>query len=477
MPLHFLLSPTFQQKKIQLHKEAYHHSIEDMRSDIQAGFDSKYLGEFFLSEIKSIVFEKNLDQYNFLNFYWTTLIEKVITISQIHEECDTEDEYEIKELEEEAFNFWNQSEYAQSFSEFLAEGEDVISASHSLTTLLENQIMAFFHLHVSSRKSEMSGALPYTVLSELGDCPDWIKIGPSLLSAHLEKTSDLFPTVVINNVSDHCIDVEIDGDTYEVPLVDETSKLVVDGHPLYVSYSCKKGLSLASNISGNIKRALDIISKANPHLFKTFFNFTHTIIPVDEPGIVSYSMQELPGISCINLFERDFLDLIDDLLHENGHHYLNTLLNTEELIVENAEIQFYSPWREAPRPIRGIYHATFTFYWALQLFCDLKKYLQEQAPQLFTAQEIIKINKRICEEFLMLSFCQADLFKARDLELVSVAGYDLISEVFSLVDEKKACFEDANQFLKNHSPEHCAEIDHLKNTLIQKRKEFGHLSS
>jgi len=82
-------------------------------------------------------------------------------------------------------------------------------------------------------------------------------------------------------------------------------------------------------------------------------------------------MQSLPGYSSLNMFDRDQIDLMDDLLHENGHHYLNTFLNHQDLINEDDDKIYYSPWRKALRPVRGIYHATFTFFWALELFYQL----------------------------------------------------------------------------------------------------------
>ncbi|EQC52563.1 hypothetical protein [Bacteriovorax sp. DB6_IX] len=70
------------------------------------------------------------------------------------------------------------------------------------------------------------------------------------------------------------------------------------------------------HFKSKIELALSIIKEANPALYTTFINFTKVIIPINEKGIVSYSMQSLPGFSSINTFERDFLDLLDDLLHE-----------------------------------------------------------------------------------------------------------------------------------------------------------------
>ena len=53
---------------------------------------------------------------------------------------------------------------------------------------------------------------------------------------------------------------------------------------------------------------------------------TSRIIPLNAKGVVSFSYRHRPGLSFINCFDRDNLDLIDDLIHENSHHHLNLLL-------------------------------------------------------------------------------------------------------------------------------------------------------
>jgi len=199
--------------------------------------------------------------------------------------------------------------------------------------------------------------------------------------------------------------------------------------------------------------------------YKTFFNFTHTILPVDEPGVVSYSLQNLPGYSCINLFERDFIDLMDDLIHENGHHFLNSYLNFSELINEDNEKIYYSPWRNSLRPIRGIYHACFTFFWALHLFGNLFRNIEKL--DFLSSAEKEKVASRFVEEFLMLNYCVPDLKHAFKYKKINPEGMKLIRLIYSEIKPFKKDLNAAFKFSGDKS-----KLISLKLDLEEKRKKY-----
>src|SRR4029079_384428 len=70
---------------------------------------------------------------------------------------------------------------------------------------------------------------------------------------------------------------------------------------------------------------------------------TSRVVPLKAPGVVSFSYRHRPGLSFINCFDRDNLDLIDDLIHENSHHHLNLLLRKHVLYHGDRNQQiFYS---------------------------------------------------------------------------------------------------------------------------------------
>jgi HEXXH motif-containing protein len=118
-----------------------------------------------------------------------------------------------------------------------------------------------------------------------------------------------------------------------------------------------------------IKQAWEIVQEAWPEGQEILALLTARIIPFKAKGVVSFSYRHRPGLSFINCFDRDNLDLIDDLIHENSHHHLNLLLRKHVMYHGDRNQQiFYSPWRRSLRPVRGILHAAFTFTMGAMLF-------------------------------------------------------------------------------------------------------------
>jgi HEXXH motif-containing protein len=118
-----------------------------------------------------------------------------------------------------------------------------------------------------------------------------------------------------------------------------------------------------------IAQAWQTIQLAWPDGHEILALLTSRVIPLQAKGVVSFSYRHRPGLSFINCFDRDNLDLIDDLIHENSHHHLNLLLRKYVMYRGDHNQQiFYSPWRRSLRPFRGILHATFTFTMGALLF-------------------------------------------------------------------------------------------------------------
>src|SRR5262245_15355187 len=118
-----------------------------------------------------------------------------------------------------------------------------------------------------------------------------------------------------------------------------------------------------------IGQAWTTIQEAWPEGEEVLALLTTRIVPLQAKGVVSFSYRHRPGLSFINCYDRDNLDLIDDLIHENSHHHLNLLLRKHVMYHGDHNQQiFYSPWRRSLRPLRGILHATFTFTMGAMLF-------------------------------------------------------------------------------------------------------------
>lgn len=208
-----------------------------------------------------------------------------------------------------------------------------------------------------------------------------------------------------------------------------------------------------SGVAERIRRALTAIEEAWPEGYQNLTLLTARIIPLQATGVVSYSYRHRPGLSFINLFDRDQLDLSDDLIHENSHHHLNLLLRKFRLLKgDHTEEIFYSPWRRSLRPIRGILHATFTFTMGAMLFERLSARQAAGAKRegqsarsetrgargeaMLTEREILRARFRCLEEVASVRYSIQDLeYADRCLGWLTDSGRRLVRQLAEAVDK------------------------------------------
>lgn len=474
-----LFSPLSHKKlKVNVEKN-YHEFIEDIRADFKSGFSTDIVDPQFLDQLNDIVHDVAFDQYSPLKFYWMNLLDNLIYLVQLHEEIlnaetfnDTNEDF--SPIEDELFTLWKESEFAEQFLEILNDGLPILETSDQLLPLLENQIISFYVLHINQYQQEFDDALIYQAVPELGEFEKRLYLSENHHIVDLQKTPDSFPSLPLKAFRPENLElyIEVKEDDVKNKIKLNAPSVEVEDLSLFVLPSCEAGIKKQKEFVGNIEVALKRIKIAAPHLFDVFKSFTHTIVPMKDAGIVSYSMQSLPGFSSINMFDRDQIDLMDDLLHENGHHYLNTYLNHLDLIIEDEDLIYFSPWRKALRPIRGIYHATFTFYWALELFGNLIKDLDNKKLG-FTKDEKIKIQRRFLEEYYMLDYCWADLNSAFKSKKITKAGFELISDIYKRIHAMKKQVSEIEKNLEVISTAASKEVRELKTQLENERNHYN----
>ena len=158
-----------------------------------------------------------------------------------------------------------------------------------------------------------------------------------------------------------------------------------------------------------IKKAFQILKTAWPYGAEIVSILTDRIHILQSKNLVSFSHFDEPGISYINVIDRELLDTVDDLVHENAHHHLNLILKKYRLVKDLPEDPvFFSPWRRTLRPIYGIFHAVFTFTFGMELFYNIL--LERESLQgLLKKGDIEKAAFRFLEEGLNLQYSFADL--------------------------------------------------------------------
>lgn len=186
-----------------------------------------------------------------------------------------------------------------------------------------------------------------------------------------------------------------------------------------------------------IARAWGTIQQAWPEGHAVLKLLTSRIIPLKAKGVVSFSYRHRPGLSFINCFDRDNLDLIDDLIHENSHHHLNLLLRKHVMYHGDRNQQiFYSPWRRSLRPVRGILHATFTFTMGALLFerlsswAETKQGMKQWKAAGLTQRDLMRARFRCLEEIESVRYSIQDLdYAGRHLKWITGSGARLVRQL------------------------------------------------
>jgi HEXXH motif-containing protein len=192
-----------------------------------------------------------------------------------------------------------------------------------------------------------------------------------------------------------------------------------------------------------ISRAWRTIREAWPEGHELLSMLTSRIVPLKAKGVVSFSYRHRPGLSFINCFDRDNLDLIDDLIHENSHHHLNLLLRKYVVYHGDHNQQiFYSPWRKSLRPLRGILHATFTFTVGAMLFERLSSWASGRGGVArwkksgLTRRDLQRARFRCLEEVESVRYSLQDLHYAdHHLGWLTGSGRHLVGQLAEAIDK------------------------------------------
>ena len=443
------LSPIFKKHQNNL-VESYSQFLGELREDIEEGHQSDTLSLEFQEEFKIIISNSVLDEYDPLKFYWLNLIDRLIELIEVFEEGHIESTGEL-------IAAFSDSDLLGFVVEQLESGNEAEVVMEQVLELQEIQIISFFHLHLSQEDWIPEGPVGYRLVSELGEGSGHLFLGKN-------KAHFFISEFVNENIIPICSYSPQKGEI-QIFHNQEVKKLSITEAPMLRidDILCLPGIknkshNLSTEHFEKLQWAYNTIKNTLPELYSFLNKFTSTVIPLYQEELVSFSMEVLPSYSSINMDNRDRIDLIDDLLHENGHHFLNFLLEgEEEIIFEDDDKIFYSPWRKSLRPIRGIFHGMATFYWAYRVFKELS-FLQD-IESFFTSEEISKIYFRFLEESILLKYCYLECNRAFKLEKISPFGMEIINTIYEEIKEDKKLEEAINCKLK---PELIEELNRIE---------------
>jgi len=192
-----------------------------------------------------------------------------------------------------------------------------------------------------------------------------------------------------------------------------------------------------------IKQAWRVVEDVWPEGREVLSLLTTRIIPLKAKGVVSFSYRHRPGLSFINCFDRDNLDLIDDVIHENSHHHLNLLLRKQILYHGDRNQQiFYSPWRRSLRPLRGILHAAFTFTMGALLFERLSAWASGRGGSArwtqagLASRDLQRARFRCLEEVESVRYSIQDLeYADRHLKWLTGSGQRMVRQLEETIEQ------------------------------------------
>ena len=226
-----------------------------------------------------------------------------------------------------------------------------------------------------------------------------------------------------------------------------------------------------------IARAWQTIQLAWPEGHDVLTLLTSRIVPLQAKGVVSFSYRHRPGLSFINCFDRDNLDLIDDLIHENSHHHLNLLLRKYVMYYGDHNQQiFYSPWRRSLRPLRGILHATFTFTMGALLFQRLSSWASGRNGAArwkkagLTKLDLHRARVRCLEEVESVRYSLRDLHYAdHHLGWLTGSGRRLVGQLTEAIEQVECESERFKREVERSTfgqalRKHVKELQHARQT-------------
>jgi hypothetical protein len=230
------------------------------------------------------------------------------------------------------------------------------------------------------------------------------------------------------------------GSTLASPAPILARRRLIPGSPILLAPALRPGprrMGVGNDVPGldrRLARALRLARLAWPEAHRDVVARTAMVVPVREPGLVSYSLAARPGISFINVHGKRILALADDLVHENAHHLLHDVQESVRLLApgpDTEEVQaFASPWRGALRPLHGILHGTFTFLFRAELFIRIAE-AHARWPRviepLLGKDGVVFVCREIGREIALLRRGLADLRSAAAQRLVTPAGRSFVA--------------------------------------------------
>ncbi|MGK7939254.1 MAG: AMP-binding protein [Crocosphaera sp.] len=127
------------------------------------------------------------------------------------------------------------------------------------------------------------------------------------------------------------------------------------------------GMAYQQEYVSLVENGLELIEQYHPQTFEQLPYFMEILAlkPLDMGNFINLSSSDFPGALICSVIDNPYR-LADNFIHEFHHNRLFLIEQNNPLLLDSLEEDktnnnYYSPWRQDLRPLRGILHATYVY--------------------------------------------------------------------------------------------------------------------
>lgn len=153
--------------------------------------------------------------------------------------------------------------------------------------------------------------------------------------------------------------------------------------------------------AGLLRNALEAIHRYSPEVYQQIRDNVRLIAlkPHRSSEYTNVSLSELPGAMMLTVVNHPLV-MADRIIHEFHHHRLFSIEDGDPLLeLSNGPGQrltrYYSPWRDDPRPIRGLLHGLYVFIAVGRFWQAVYEAAGGSADQPYVVDQLLRIGKQL----------------------------------------------------------------------------------
>lgn len=162
-------------------------------------------------------------------------------------------------------------------------------------------------------------------------------------------------------------------------------------------------------LSSKIVASLNLIQNVSSEFFEEFQTYVSNLKLFISDRLVGMTDPRLFGTIYLCTPPKDMpaeIYFCEHIIHETSHLHLYTLFALDRLILNDPNERYSAPIRPDPRPMYGIFHATFVLSRMVRIFGELSKkfqlngfdnYLSNFTRQFFSGYNTVKEHAKLTE--------------------------------------------------------------------------------